>query len=408
MTDPIDANDLPAIVNLAGTSTNIKYFTLDENEVAEADQTKVTTLAQFDARYTLAGVDNSTPVTLAGTPDYLTLSGQQITLAQIDLTTDVTGALPIANGGSGQATQQAAIDALTAVSAATNEHVLTKDTATGNAVFKAAAGGSSLPVVDETAIVYKTGTPANTLILNVNAFSTARTWAFPDAAATFAGLEVANIYTAAQKINVNSTTALLVEQDGVKDNVFIVDTTNARIGINRVPTLRTIEIEDGAGNRLMDIYKSGSNVVQNFQQPAIFSIAGSVQYNATGSGAFNFGSFLLFDSDVDILFRNDTTTVINMGIDATGNVLIGGGNTGTSISNPGARLYIDQNSATGAIPVLLLDQADDSEEMIEFTATVGTGNAIEAVGVKTLTTTHFIRVTVTGVGYVYIPVGTIA
>ena len=49
--------------------------------------------------------------------------------------------LPIANGGSGQTAQQTALDALTNVSAATNEHVLTKDTATGNAKFKAAAGG---------------------------------------------------------------------------------------------------------------------------------------------------------------------------------------------------------------------------------------------------------------------------
>lgn len=36
-------------------------------------------------------------VTLAGTPDYLTLSGQQITLGQIDLTADVTGDLPFSN-----------------------------------------------------------------------------------------------------------------------------------------------------------------------------------------------------------------------------------------------------------------------------------------------------------------------
>lgn len=44
-----------------------------------------------------AGTDNSTPVTLAGTPDYLTLSGQEITLQQIDLAADVTGNLPITN-----------------------------------------------------------------------------------------------------------------------------------------------------------------------------------------------------------------------------------------------------------------------------------------------------------------------
>ncbi len=36
-----------------------------------------------------------------GTYDYLTLSGQDITLAQINLTTDVTGILPAANGGTG-------------------------------------------------------------------------------------------------------------------------------------------------------------------------------------------------------------------------------------------------------------------------------------------------------------------
>lgn len=64
--------------------------------------------------------------------------------AQVDLTTTVTGALPIANGGSGQITQQTAINALTNVGAATNEHVLTKDTATGNAIFKAAPGGGSV------------------------------------------------------------------------------------------------------------------------------------------------------------------------------------------------------------------------------------------------------------------------
>ena len=44
--------------------------------------------------------------------------------------------LAVANGGTGASTAQAAINTLTAVAAATNEHVLTKDTATGNAVFK--------------------------------------------------------------------------------------------------------------------------------------------------------------------------------------------------------------------------------------------------------------------------------
>src|SRR5210317_112188 len=44
-----------------------------------------------------AGTDNSTDVTLAGSLDYITLSGQEITRNAIDLTTDVTGVLPSAN-----------------------------------------------------------------------------------------------------------------------------------------------------------------------------------------------------------------------------------------------------------------------------------------------------------------------
>lgn len=40
-------------------------------------------------------------VTLSGTPDYITLSGQDIVRGLIDLTTDVTGALPAGNGGTG-------------------------------------------------------------------------------------------------------------------------------------------------------------------------------------------------------------------------------------------------------------------------------------------------------------------
>ena len=44
-----------------------------------------------------AGTDNSTDVTLSGTPNYITISGQVITRNQIDLATDVTGVLPSAN-----------------------------------------------------------------------------------------------------------------------------------------------------------------------------------------------------------------------------------------------------------------------------------------------------------------------
>ena len=50
-----------------------------------------------------AGTDNSTDVTLTG-KDYLSLSGQQITALEVDLNDDVSGILPVTNGGTGVAT----------------------------------------------------------------------------------------------------------------------------------------------------------------------------------------------------------------------------------------------------------------------------------------------------------------
>jgi hypothetical protein len=80
-----------------------------------------------------AGTDNSTDVTLAGSLDYLTISGQAITRNSIDLTTDVTGALPVANGGTGATSASAARTALGVDAAGTdNSTDVTLATVTGN------------------------------------------------------------------------------------------------------------------------------------------------------------------------------------------------------------------------------------------------------------------------------------
>lgn len=80
---------------------------------------------------------------------------------------------------------------------------------------------------------------------------------------------------------------------------------------------------------------------------------------------------------------------------------------GINDSTPDGKLDIVQSSTTAAIPVIELEQLDVSEEFFNFVGTVATGNPIEAVGAKTLTTTHFIRVAVNG-SFLYFPVGTIA
>ena len=65
-----------------------------------SDLTNVAT-ARTNLGVDVAGTDNSTNVTLAGSLDYLTLSGQEITRNAVNLTTDITGTLPVANGGTG-------------------------------------------------------------------------------------------------------------------------------------------------------------------------------------------------------------------------------------------------------------------------------------------------------------------
>lgn len=116
----------------------------------------------------------------------------------------------------------------------------------------------------------------------------------------------------------------------------------------------------------------------------------STQYNITCNVADH---ALVFES---------SNGVERMRISSTGFLSLG-----TTDSTLG-QLAVDQASTTGAIPVVSLEQRDIDQDWFEFDTTIGTGNATEAIGAKTLTTTHFLKVTLTGVGARYFPVGTIA
>lgn len=115
------------------------------------------------ATATVSGT-NTGDVALAGTPDYITISGQTITRGQVDLGTDVTSALPIANGGTGQTAQTAGFNALAPTTtkgdlivdngtdavrlavSVTDGHVLTVDAAEATGVkWAAPAGGLTGP-----------------------------------------------------------------------------------------------------------------------------------------------------------------------------------------------------------------------------------------------------------------------
>ena len=76
-------------------STTISTF--GASLVDDADASAARTTLGVDA----AGTDNSTDVTIAAGRDYVSISGQELTLGSVDLAADVTGNLPVGNLNSG-------------------------------------------------------------------------------------------------------------------------------------------------------------------------------------------------------------------------------------------------------------------------------------------------------------------
>lgn len=468
-------NELTAIT----VPGSVRFYAVDLTEATPAAQQKYGTFSFLDTRYV--------PVTLAGSYDYLTLSGQQITLAQIDLTTDITGTLPIANGGSGQTTASAALAAFGGVP-------LAGGTMTGLLQFSGTTH-AGLKLLSLTTTERDALTPAAGMLI-YNETTTAPNY-YTSAWRTVAGLEVAQTFTAAQTIDVSSTSALAVANS---DNYFVVDTTNGIIknlgftgigvaatdlvdaamvigtaqaitggnairALSGIPQNLALTAQSGGslgagtyyvrvasqdtetntafslasseqsitingttetaikadwdavtGDPLYRVFfdtstmPDGSNVLSNTASTNTYTLTALSGSNRTIVSESNAKYLnltpekLIFAGD-DIQFGllhkqptiklQGTTTGRQGTIDIVNNTMtITGAGSGVDVAiypklgvgtdDPAGKVHIDQDSATGAIPALLLDQADLSEEMIEFTATVGVGNPIEAVGAKSL------------------------
>ena len=200
---------------------------------------------------------------------------------------------------------------------------------------------------------------------------------------------------------------------------FSVDGANNRVGIGTVSPTSKLEVVGVITATELIVSKSDAPANLILERVDAFMDAsqdvGTIQFKGGEDGseeivaqirAVPFDNWTDTSSPTALAFHTTpigtTSAIERVRINKDGNVGVG-----TALT-PGAKLHVDQPSTTAAIPVLTLDQADISEEMIEFITTIGTGNAIEAVGAKSLTTTHFIKVTIPGGLTRYFPVGTIA
>lgn len=144
--------------------------------------------------------------------------------------------------------------------------------------------------------------------------------------------------------------------------------------------------------------EAGASVVSSSSTNAIVGV------NQSSNGSINRAGFLVS------LATSGTSIGAELSASGGANnyaLLTDLGRIGFGTLTPTAFIHADQKSTTAAIPVLKLDQADVSEEFIDFIAVEGVGNSVEDVGAKALTTTKFLRVSVNGVNY-YLQAGTIA
>jgi len=91
-----------------------------------------------------------------------------------------------------------------------------------------------------------------------------------------------------------------------------------------------------------------------------------------------FATHTVYPDTFAILHRVGGATVGSFFIQADGDFILDGKNVGVGTAGPGGKCEIDQSSATGAIPVLVLDQADVDQPFIEFqSATLYTGKTAQ-------------------------------
>ena len=141
------------------------------------------------------------------------------------------------------------------------------------------------------------------------------------------------------KVDTSSTTALLVEQDGVKDNVLVVDTANGRVGINCIPGAYGFEI-DSTVTRFNNI---NSNIYGKSDNTGLIAIC--------GGGAWNKGGRITLTGESNTSVGNKLIVFTINGE----NAMIIGENKKVGIGNTNPSEYLDVSGNINCTGVIKID-----------------------------------------------------
>jgi hypothetical protein len=196
------------VVSLTGAGTTSISGTYPNFTITSNDQ-YVGTVTSVSGTGTVNGISLSGTVTSSGS---LTLGG---TLTGVDLTTQVTGTLPIANGGTGQTTASAAFNALSPV------------TSTGDLIIGNGANSSTrLPIGSNNFVLTSNGTTATWAAAASGATITndtsTSTNVYPTFAAATSGA-LSTIYTSNAKLLYKPSTGELTSSHVVASNGIFVN-----------------------------------------------------------------------------------------------------------------------------------------------------------------------------------------
>lgn len=254
---------------------------------------------------------------LSGTPTLGTIASQNANNVTISggSITGITD-LAIADGGTGQSTAQAAINALSNVAAATNEHVLTKDTATGNALWKAAAGGVTSVFGRTGAVVAASGDYTAAQVTNA------------------AAVNVENIFTANQGFGLAPTAQVEIQSDNTLKVALAV----------RAPAGGTVDI--------IQAYDNAGNLGFQFDRFAKFKILSGLEVSTAGNNVILDTSSSATSGNIQIQSRANAAvplSVLPLNTSSTNNmtaILIRRRNSTTPGAGYGSHILFQARSST--------------------------------------------------------------